>query len=80
MATIGDGRRFVPHAGQTTQAGSSRILLQLGQRFGANGSEVPQYGHAITSRLMNLPQYGHGCLKVGIRNSRSVRMSRLRRR
>jgi hypothetical protein len=55
-----------PQVGQTTQAGSSTTLRQFWQRFGANGSAWPQYGHAATARSMNLSQYGHGCLKVGI--------------
>jgi hypothetical protein len=55
-----------PQAGQTTQPGSSTILRQFWQRFGANGSTRPQNGHAATILSMSLSQYGHGCLKVGI--------------
>jgi hypothetical protein len=51
-----------PHDGHVIQAGSSMILRQFWQRFGANGSSWPQYGQAATARSMNLSQYGHGCL------------------
>jgi len=55
-----------PHDGHTTQAGSSMILRQFRQRFGANGSTRPQKGQAATTLSISLSQYGHGCLKVGI--------------
>jgi hypothetical protein len=61
-ATGGGASKENPQEGQTTQAGSSTILLQLAQRFGANGSTAPQKGHAATIFSMNLPQYGQGCL------------------
>jgi hypothetical protein len=46
----------VPHFGHAAHAGSSMTVPQLGQRAGANGSAVPQNGHAATSRAMYLPQ------------------------
>lgn len=62
-STAGGGARSeTPHEGQVTQAGSSTILLQFGQRLGLNGSTWPQNGQAATILSMNLPQYGHGCL------------------
>jgi hypothetical protein len=52
----------VPQRGQTVQRGSSRMVLQVAQRAGANGSAVRQNGQTATSRMMNWPHLGHGTL------------------
>jgi hypothetical protein len=56
VVTGGGAISDIPQPGHTVQAGSSTILRQFWQRFGAKGSTWPQKGQAATTRSMNLSQ------------------------